>query len=272
MNGLEVENVSVRFGGLVAVDGVSLTAPAGRITGLIGPNGAGKTTTFNACSGLVATASGRVRLGGDDVTRLGPAERARRGLGRTFQRMELFDSMTVEENVSLGCEARLAAAVPRGFGGAPRSLGRQVVASRKERATAAEAADEAITRCGLSAIARRRTGALSAGQRRLVELARAHAGRFDLLLLDEPSSGLDTEETEHLGRVVRDMVAERGCGILMVEHDMDLVMSISDYLYVLDFGRLIFEGTPEATRQSPIVRSAYLGEDEGLAELVGESV
>jgi ABC-type branched-subunit amino acid transport system ATPase component len=257
MNGLEVENVSVRFGGLVAVDGVSLTAPGGRITGLIGPNGAGKTTTFNACSGLVATASGRVRLGGEDVTRFGPAERARRGLGRTFQRMELFDSMTVEENVSLGCEARLAAA----------ALSRQVVATRKERAATAVAADEAITRCGLTTIARRRTGALSAGQRRLVELARAHAGRFDLLLLDEPSSGLDTEETEHLGRVVRDMVAERGCGILLVEHDMDLVMSISDYLYVLDFGRLIFEGTPEATRRSPIVRSAYLGEEDGLAEL-----
>ena len=257
-----LRGIHAGYGQVPVLRDVTLAVPDGSIVALIGPNGAGKTTTFNACSGLVATASGRVRLGGEDVTRFGPAERARRGLGRTFQRMELFDSMTVEENVSLGCEARLAAT----------ALGRQVVATRKERAAAAEAADEAITRCGLSAIARRRTGALSAGQRRLVELARAHAGRFDLLLLDEPSSGLDTEETEHLGRVVRDMVAERGCGILMVEHDMDLVMSISDYLYVLDFGRLIFEGTPEATRQSPIVRSAYLGEEDGLAELALETV
>ena len=256
MNGLEVENVSVRFGGLVAVDGVSLTAPAGRITGLIGPNGAGKTTTFNACSGLVATASGRVRLGGEDVTRFGPAERARRGLGRTFQRMELFDSLPVRDNVALGREAGLAGSRPW----------HHLRARRADRDAVRAATDDALELCGVTDLADRRPADLSTGQRRLVELARVVAGGFRLLLLDEPSSGLDHTETDRFGDVLRTLVDERGTGLLIVEHDMALVMRICHYVYVLDFGRPIFEGPPEAVVASDVVRAAYLGDE--TAELM----
>jgi ABC-type branched-subunit amino acid transport system ATPase component len=252
--GLEVDGLTVRFGGHVAVDGLSFTAPRGRITGLIGPNGAGKTTTFNVCSGLLEPAAGRVRFDGRDITRLAPPARARLGLGRTFQRMELFGSLTVAENIAVGREAGLAGA----------SALRQVVRRPGERATVRAAVERALEVCGLSALAGRRADALSTGQRRLVELARAHACDFSLLLLDEPSSGLDHHETEAFGAVLAAMVAERGTGLLLVEHDMALVMGICDHLYVLDFGTLIFEGPPDAVRRSDVVRAAYLGSDAGV--------
>ena len=247
--GLVVEDVSVRFGGIVAVKSVSFTAPLGRLTGLIGPNGAGKTTTFNACCGLVPAATGRVHFAGVDITKASTPARARLGLGRTFQRMQLYDSLTVAENVALGREARLA-------GGSPLKL---VLASRSDRAETAEAAGRALETCGLEPLAERRVGTLSTGQRRLVELARALAGRFRLLLLDEPSSGLDRVETTAVGRVLRRAIEDEGIGILLVEHDMELVMETCDYLHVLDFGELIFEGTPTDVRRSDVVRRAYLG-------------
>jgi len=254
--GLEAEGLTMRFGGHVAVNDLSFAAPLGRITGLIGPNGAGKTTTFNACSGLLAPSAGHVHLFGHDVTRLGTAARARRGLGRTFQRMELFDAMTVAENVTVGREAGLAGASPL----------RQVFSRRSERVSVSEAVDEALEVCGLTSLADRRVAALSTGQRRLVELARAYASEFRLLLLDEPSSGLDHSETDRFGEILSSMVAARGLGLLLVEHDMALVMGICQYLYVLDFGTLIFEGTPDEVRASDVVRAAYLGSEEGLAE------
>jgi ABC-type branched-subunit amino acid transport system ATPase component/ABC-type branched-subunit amino acid transport system permease subunit len=259
--GLEVEDLTVRFGGLVAVDKLTFKAPLGRITGLIGPNGAGKTTTFDACGGLNRRVAGRITLNGADVTGLGPAARARHGIGRTFQRMQLGDSLTVADNVALGRES----------GQAGGHLLSQVVARPRQIQEVAAATQSALEVCGLEALADVQAGALSTGQRRLVELARCLAGPFDVLLLDEPSSGLDHEETVAFDEVLRRVVAERGCAILLVEHDMSLVMNICDYIYVLDFGRLIFEGTPDAVASSPIVQAAYLGA-EALTPVAGVEV
>jgi ABC-type branched-subunit amino acid transport system ATPase component len=249
-DGLFVEEVGVRFGGLVAVDGVSLGAPKGRITGLIGPNGAGKTTTFNVCSGFIEPSRGRVHLLGHDVTNDSPSARANLGLGRTFQRMELFDSLTVLDNVAIAREARMAGS---------RVL-RQLVGRRAERTEAVASARQALARCGIDDLAASYPSELSTGHRRLVELARAINGDFEILLLDEPSSGLDRGETEHFGAILRDVVSS-GPGLLLVEHDMSLVLTICDYIYVLDFGRLIFEGTPAEVASSEIVRAAYLGSE-----------
>jgi ABC-type branched-subunit amino acid transport system ATPase component len=249
--GLLVSDLTIRYGGATAVEAVSLAAPTGRITGLLGPNGAGKTSTFNACSGLVAAAKGTVHLFGEDITREGPAERARRGLGRTFQRMELFDSLSVTDNVSLGMEAGMAGRNPV----------RHLASGRSGRATLRERTDAALELCGIPHLAKEHPADLSTGQRRLVELARVVAGSFRVLLLDEPSSGLDPTETERFGQVLLTLVATSGIGILLVEHDMALVMSICDYLYVIDFGRPIFEGTPAQTQASAVVRAAYLGDE-----------
>jgi ABC-type branched-subunit amino acid transport system ATPase component/branched-subunit amino acid ABC-type transport system permease component len=247
--GLDLAHVTVRYGGHVAVSDVSLTAPVGRITGLIGPNGAGKTTLFNVASGLVRPAGGTLRLHGADLAGLDPAARARHGLGRTFQKMELFDSLTVRENVSLGREA----------GQAGRRPWRHVTETRTERNRRSEAAEQAMALAGIADLAGRPVAALSTGQRRLAELARCLAGEFDMLLLDEPSSGLDGAETERFGQVLTQVAAERGAGILLVEHDMALVMSICDYVHVLDFGTKIFEGTTADVSSSDQVRAAYLG-------------
>jgi ABC-type branched-subunit amino acid transport system ATPase component len=248
--GLLVRDLTVQFGGVRAVNGVTLKAPAGMITGLIGPNGAGKTTTFNACNGLNRPSSGAILMHGNDISHQGAPRRARRGLGRTFQRPELFNSLTVRQNVTMGREAPIAGANPIA----------QIFGSRRSSRLITAAADEAMALTGTVRIAETQVGLLPIGQRRLVELARALAGPFDMLLLDEPSSGLDGRETEEFGRVLRRVVAERGCGILLVEHDMTLVRDVCDYVYVLDFGSLIFEGTPEDMQSSDDVRAAYLGD------------
>ena len=253
--GLSVRDLTVAYGGLVAVSGANLEAPAGRITGLIGPNGAGKTTTFNACNGLVRPTSGSVWLNGEDVTRLGPAQRARRGLGRTFQKLELFDRLTVRENVELGREATL---VPK------RALG-QLFASARDRTETKMAADEAVELCGIGHLADRPAGALSTGQRRLVELAMTLAGPFTVLLLDEPSSGLDPAETQRFGEILLQVVAERGVAILLVEHDMALVGDICEYLYVYDFGKPLLDGGLREVLSSPVVAAAYLGSEAAEA-------
>lgn len=250
--GLRVDNLTVRFGGLVAVDGMSLQVPLGHLTGLIGPNGAGKTTTFNAITGLNHPSEGRIRLMGHDVTRLSPQARAQRGLGRTFQRMELFDSLTVRENVALGREAGLAGSNPI----------KHLRAARGDARQTRQATNDALDTVGITHLAAERPADLSTGQRRLVELARVIAGEFKILLLDEPSSGLDKRETERFGEILRHLVEQRGVGILCVEHDMALVMSVCDYVYVLDFGKPIFEGTTAEIAASPIVRAAYLGSEE----------
>jgi ABC-type branched-subunit amino acid transport system ATPase component len=250
-DGLEVRDVTVRFGGLLAVDNVSLRAPLGHLTGLIGPNGAGKTTTFNAITGLNNPTSGTVLLNGHDITKLSAHARAKRGLGRTFQRMELFDSLTVAENIALGREAGMAGSNPWNH-----IRGRRLDGKRVAKASA-----EALDMVGITHLRTRRPADLSTGQRRLVELARVAAGDFKMLLLDEPSSGLDKRETEKFGLIVRSLVEERGLGILCVEHDMALVMSVCDYVYVLDFGKQIFDGTTKEIATSPVVRAAYLGSE-----------
>jgi ABC-type branched-subunit amino acid transport system ATPase component/branched-subunit amino acid ABC-type transport system permease component len=255
-SGLEVRKLSVRFGGVSAVQNVTLTAPMGSITGLVGPNGAGKTTTFNACSGLVRPSDGHIVLHGRNVTSVGPAGRSRFGLGRSFQRVELFSSLTVRENVALGREASLAGANPA----------RQLVSSAGQRATVRKAVDDAMELTGIGPLADLQAGLLPTGQRRMVELARVLAGPFDLLLLDEPSSGLDAGETRRFGEILTGAVADRGVGILLVEHDMALVRQVCQNIYVLDFGQMVFEGTAAEMLASPIVRSAYLGSESGLAE------
>jgi ABC-type branched-subunit amino acid transport system ATPase component len=261
-DGLVVHEVSVRYGGHLAVDRISLQAPRSRITGLIGPNGAGKTTTFNACSGLLRPTSGTVHLFGEDVTHSSPHHRAQRGMGRTFQRMELFDSLTVRDNVSLGREAGLAGSLPW----------RHVLARRSDARTVARSVDEAVAACGIADLIDRRPADLSTGQRRLVELARCMAGGFGIMLLDEPSSGLDKAETARFGEILRGLVAEHGVGILIVEHDMALVMSTCDYIHVLDFGKPIFEGTAGEVASSELVRAAYLGSEAVEAAVDDELV
>ncbi len=249
MPDLRVEELTVRFGGLTAVGNLSLHAGAGTITALIGPNGAGKTTTFNACTGVVKASTGRVWLGEQRLDRMPTPARAAAGLGRTFQRMELFDSMTVIQNVSMGPEAVFSSRRPWG----------QFFAPSSERREIARRAREAISRCGLENVATRRVRDLSTGQRRLVELARAIASPFRFLLLDEPSSGLDVHETEEFGAVLTRHVAETGIGVLLVEHDMALIADVSTDVYVLDFGRRIWSGPTSEAMTSEVVRAAYLG-------------
>jgi ABC-type branched-subunit amino acid transport system ATPase component len=247
--GLEVRDLTVSYGGTLAVSGLTLTAPPGSITGLIGPNGAGKTTTFNAICGLLRPGSGRVRFHEHDVSRAGPAARARLGLGRTFQRAELFESLTVGENIELGRESAMAGANPLS----------QLVPHRRDHREIARARDSAVEMTGIGALLSRPVSELSTGQRRLVELARVLAGPFDLILLDEPSSGLDRDETAAFGAVLRAAVAARGLGVFIVEHDMALIQQICDRVYVLDFGRLIFGGMPADMLDDRDVQAAYLG-------------
>ena len=248
-DGLAVAGLSVTYQGVVAASGVELAAPLGCITGLIGPNGAGKTTVFNAVSGLVRPASGTVTMFGLDATDLSPGRRARLGLGRTFQIVEVCNEMTVRDNVALGLEARLV-------GG---SVRRHFRVGRAERRAVAEATEQALEICGINAMAGESVGSLSTGVRRLVELARVVAGGFRLLLLDEPTSGLDTGESRQMGEILAQVVAEHGVGVLLVEHDMQLVMELCSFIYVLDFGQPIFEGTPSEVQASAEVRDAYLG-------------
>ena len=258
--GLDVTGLTVRYGKATAVRDVSLRAPMGSITGLIGPNGAGKTTIFNACCGLLQSSQGRVVLHGRDVTRSSPSARARRGLGRTFQKAQLFDSLTVAENVALGREAALAGASPL----------RQLAASRRQTRQVAVAVAGALETVGLTSLAAAQAGLLSTGQKRLVELARVLAGGFDVILLDEPSSGLDATESRQFGDILQRVVAERGVSVLLVEHDMELVTRICHHVHVLDFGTLIFDGSTDQMITDSIVRTAYLGERS--SELDAENV
>jgi branched-chain amino acid transport system ATP-binding protein len=242
---LSVEDVTVRFGGVQAVSSANISAFAGHITGLIGPNGAGKTTTFNVITGLEKPTSGRVVLAGRDVSRLSPYKRARLGMARTFQRLEVFGSLSTRENILAAAEFR------RGWSGD---------GSDPRRVT-----DEVLDRVGLRAVAEMRVEALPTGLARLVELGRALATQPRLLLLDEPGSGLDGAETDALGDLLMDLAAS-GMAILLVEHDVDLVMRICNRIHVLDFGRIISVGTTAQVQADPVVQAAYLGADvEGAA-------
>ncbi|MDQ1517641.1 MAG: branched-chain amino acid transport system ATP-binding protein [Actinomycetota bacterium] len=252
MNGLEARDIQMRFAGLVALDGVTLEAPRGRVTGLIGPNGAGKTTMFNVCGGFLRPTQGRVFIDSDDVTTSSPTDRARRGVGRTFQRLELFRSLTVRENIALAAEGQLISDGPLAQLGITRN-------SRAARVANREITEKLIDDVGLTGLADRRAGELSTGHGRLVELARTLANRPTVVLLDEPSSGLDPVESARFGAILRRLMDENDLALLLVEHDMNLVLSLCQWIYVIDFGRPIFEGTPDDIRRSPEVQAAYLG-------------
>jgi ABC-type branched-subunit amino acid transport system ATPase component/ABC-type branched-subunit amino acid transport system permease subunit len=253
---LEVSGLTVRFGGLVAVEQLDLRAKPGAITALIGPNGAGKTTTFNATSGLVRTSSGAIVLKGRDVTRLGPAHRARLGLGRTFQEMNLFDGLTVFENIAVVSDAQDAGWIPW----------RQMLPRWKSRQAIGTQVRSVAGLCGLGDVLDTPAGLLSTAQRRMVDLARALMASPDLLLLDEPVSGLDVTEGEALMLLLRRLCDESGTAVLVVEHDMDFVVRMADHVYVLDFGRLIFEGDASSVMESDVVRDAYIGSPDHALE------
>jgi branched-chain amino acid transport system ATP-binding protein len=250
---LEAHGVTVKFGGLTAVNKVDMKVQAGKIVGLIGPNGAGKSTLFSVLSGLHTPNSGQVFISGADVTRASPQERAARGMARTFQHPELFLGLTVREHVTL---AYRIARTPR------RIWTDMVTGGGFRQASPAETqrVDMIIQGLSLTEIQYRPVMGLPLGLARLVELARSFAREPRFLLLDEASSGLDAAETAELQGVLRRMVDERGVSLLMVEHDVEMVLGMAGYVYVLDFGSLIAEGTPEEIRNNPTVRAAYLGE------------
>ena len=239
---LDVQSLTKQFGGLTAVDDVSLTVVPGQVTSLIGPNGAGKTTLFNCLTGVLPPTSGRVILDGRDITSVPMHRRPQLGVGRTFQRLEVFAGMTVENNLLVAAE----------------SVERH--RARRGRGSARELTEQVLDTVGLTELRSTVAGELSTGTLRLVELGRALCTSPSVLLLDEPGSGLDSHESDALEHILRGIV-DTGIGILLVEHDVDLVMAISETIYVMDFGQLIASGTPTEISQSPEVRQAYLGVD-----------
>jgi branched-chain amino acid transport system ATP-binding protein len=232
---LEVSEVTVTFGGKRALDGVAIAAEPGHVTGLIGPNGAGKSTLFDVICGLRKPVAGRIRLDGRDVTRLGPARRARCGMARTFQRLELFGRLSVRENLLVAAE-----------------LG-------PERRRAERAVTQLLARLDLAELADRPADELSTGTGRLVEVGRALAVKPRFLLLDEPAAGQDAEETRRFAALLRALAGE-GTTVILVEHDMSLVMSVCDQVHVLDLGKIISSGPPDVVRRDQTVLAAYLGD------------
>ena len=250
---LTLQNVTRRFGGLVAVNDVSLIVPAQGVTAVIGPNGAGKTTLFSLISGFIPPSAGRIKFAGADITGLPPEAIAARGLVRTFQLAKPFGDLSALENVKVGQHLHTQA-------GLLAALLRTRAARREEVAVEAKARD-LLAMVGLSRQADARAGALPYGQLRLLEMARALAAEPKLVLLDEPAAGLNGEETASLSRLIR-RIAESGTAVLLIEHDMTLVMNTADQVAVVDFGRLIATGTPGAVKQDPAVIAAYLGEPD----------
>ncbi len=244
---LQVQEVAVRFGGLQALRGVDLEALPGTVTGLIGPNGAGKTTLFNVICGYQAATAGRVVLDGRDIGGLPPHRRARLGIARTFQRLETFGSLSARDNIRVAAEVR-------------RRWSRQ-------RADTDAATEEILDLVGLRHVADEQVDAMPTGLARLVELGRALATEPRLLLLDEPSSGLDERESEEFGRLLLRLAGE-GMGVLLVEHDIDLVMAVCSTIFVLDFGAILASGPPAEIQRNEAVRAAYLGVGDSAERLI----
>lgn len=255
MSLLEVRGMTKRFGGLVAVDNVHLDLDRGHVTALIGPNGAGKTTLFNCLTGLLAPDEGTLHLDGEDLSQQSPHRRAAAGLGRTFQRLEVFQNMTVFGNLQVAAEASTPGRIWRGL----------VSFRHHPEQGIVSLVESTLERVGLQDLRDERAGDLSTGRLRSVELGRALCTRPKALLLDEPASGLDSTETEDLERLLLGL-ADEGLAVLLVEHDVDMVLEICERIYCLDHGRLIANGTPDEIRADSAVRNAYLGDDEEHAD------
>ena len=261
---LTVSGLTKQFQGLRAVDSVDLTVERGTIHGLIGPNGAGKTTLFNMLSGMIAPTSGSVTFAGESLDGLSTYRRTARGLARTFQNIRMFVDGTATENVLTGMHSRLSTSLPGILGRVP--------GFRREERAARDRARELLAIVGLEAAAERRAGDLPYGDQRRLEIARALASEPQLLLLDEPAAGMNPAETQSLVPLLRQLVTENGLTLLLVEHDMRLVMSLCDRISVVNFGRLIAEGSPREVRENPAVIEAYLGHKHAAlaAEGVGQ--
>jgi ABC-type branched-subunit amino acid transport system ATPase component len=248
---VEARGVTVRFGGLAALDDVSVRVEPGRILGIVGPNGAGKTTLFGVLSGLLQPSRGDVFIEGERVTHLPPQKRARRGLARTFQRAHLFAELTVREHLELtyrwlhGRQSYLRDLVGLG--------------SRAREDDERERVDRLLENLGLTHVQHQPANSLPLSTARLVEVGRALAGTPKVVLFDEPSSGLDSRETEQLASVLLRACQDEGVALVLVEHDFELVVGLSDRVDVLDFGRLIASGTPGEVRSDPVVQAAYIG-------------
>jgi branched-chain amino acid transport system ATP-binding protein len=248
---LDIEGVAMHFGGIVALDNVTFAVAKGRIAGLIGPNGAGKTTLFNCLSRLYRPAHGDIRFNGQSLRRSAPSDIAALGVGRTFQASTLFASMSVLDNIKVGAHAR-------GRNG-PLTDALTLPSMRAEERTFDETSRAMLAFVGLEHAAGQPAASLSLGARKRVELARALAGNPVLLLLDEPAGGLNHEEVADLGHLIRAIRDRLGITVLLVEHHMGLVMSLSDQVVVLNFGRVIADGPPDEVRGNPAVTEAYLG-------------
>ena len=252
---LDVEGVSVSFGGIKALSDVSISVPAECIVGLVGPNGAGKSTFFGVVSGLRRPDSGRVTLFGEEVTKARPQVRCQMGLGRTFQQPELFVGLTVREHLALAHRVRHS----------PSRLWKDMLAAgclRRPASSEVERVDQLVDLLHLGDVASSQVAALPLGTTRLVEVGRALATSPSLVLLDEPLAGLDSQETERLGQALSRTVREEKVSFLLVEHDVAMVLRLSKKIYVLDFGLIIAEGTPQEIRDNPEVRAAYLGDED----------
>jgi len=257
---LEVRSVTVRFGGITALDDVSLTAAPRRVTGIIGPNGAGKTTLLNVLCGLVRPDAGQILFDGRELTRLRPHKLAALGIARTLQGVGLFDGLPVAENVMVGASSHARAGFWSGLFGLPRS--------DRDEQQLRKLAVEALDRVGAADLADAMPGTLAYGLRKRVALARALVARPRLLLLDEPASGLSESELPELGGLISRLTDD--ASVVVIEHRMDLMMSVCHTITVLDFGKVIADGTPAEVQASPAVTAAYLGvEAEGAAEVTG---
>jgi ABC-type branched-subunit amino acid transport system ATPase component len=248
---LQATDIAVRFGGVVALDGVSLRVPPRSIVGLVGPNGAGKTTLFGVLSGLLRPGSGTVNLAGVDVTRSSPQRRSRLGLARTFQRLELFGELTVRDHLVVAHRVRR---------GRDRTFLRDLIGlGGRPSPGEDEAVDAILALLGLEDLADRPVALLPLGTGRLVEVGRALAGEPRVMLLDEPTSGLGSHETDQLAQTLRTVHEQRDVAIVLVEHDVELVLALADTVTVLDFGKVIAQGSPAQIRGDAGVQAAYLG-------------